>query len=265
MIQRFEIPKPPLQVQQEIATILSRYDDLIENNRKRMFLLEESARLLYQEWFVHLRFPSHERARVVNGLPQGWRQAKYSEFVDFLEGPGLRNYQYRDAGIPFLNIRTIQDDDIDFAKVQYLDESEVESRYSHFLLAEDDHVVSSSGTLGRVATVRASHLPVMLNTSIIRMRPKSFMTKWFLKAYLKHGDYLDQVTAMATGAAQLNYGPSHLGRLNITIPSEPLMKLFDEYASQFYMQIKVLQDCNQKLKVSRDILLPRLMSGEIAV
>src|SRR5439155_8254914 len=98
-----------------------------------------------------------------------------SDFVDFLEGPGLRNHQYRDEGIPFLNIRTIKDDDVDFSKVQYLEENEVQTRYQHFLLRENDHVVSSSGTLGRVVTIRASHLPLMLNTSLIRMRPKSYV------------------------------------------------------------------------------------------
>ena len=86
----------------EIADILSAYDDLIENNRRRMELLEEAARQLYQEWFVRLRFPGHEHVRITNGVPEGWERAVFPDVVDFLEGPGLRNYQYRDQGIPFL-------------------------------------------------------------------------------------------------------------------------------------------------------------------
>jgi restriction endonuclease S subunit len=166
-IEALVVPLPPKDEQERIVVTLSAYDDLIENNRRRMALLEESARLLYQEWFVRLRFPGHEHVRIVKGLPEGWKTGHFSEFVDYLEGPGLLNRQYRDEGIPFLNIRTIKDDDIDFTKVQYLQEGEVEAKYKHFLLAEDDHVVSSSGTLGRVVTIRACHIPVMLNTSFL--------------------------------------------------------------------------------------------------
>ena len=167
VLHALEVRVPNLATQKAIASVLSAYDDLIENNRRRMALLEESARLLYQEWFVRLRFPGHEHVRIVKGLPEGWKTGHFSEFVDYLEGPGLLNRQYRDEGIPFLNIRTIKDDDIDFTKVQYLQEGEVEAKYKHFLLAEDDHVVSSSGTLGRVVTIRACHIPVMLNTSFL--------------------------------------------------------------------------------------------------
>lgn len=252
-------------VQQKIAKILAAYDDLIENNKRRMVLLEEAARSIYEEWFVRLRFPGHKDTPIMNGVPEGWERVRFPEVVDFLEGPGLLNRQYRDAGIPFLNIRTIKDDEIDFSKVQYLEKSEVERRYSHFLLAKDDHVVSSSGTLGRLVTIREGHLPLMLNTSLIRMRPKPRMTKWFLKTYLKYGDYLDQVLSMATGAAQLNYGPMHLKRLKIVIPSLPVLQLFERKATVLYKQVKTLAEMNQRLRPARDLLLPRLMNGEIPV
>jgi type I restriction enzyme S subunit len=265
ILKRIPLVMPVFETQKRIVDVLSAYDDLIENNRRRMVLLEESARLLYQEWFVRLRFPGHEHVRIVKGLPEGWKTGHFSEFVDYLEGPGLLNRQYRDEGIPFLNIRTIKDDDIDFTKVQYLQEGEVEAKYKHFLLAEDDHVVSSSGTLGRVVTIRACHIPVMLNTSLIRMRPRSYLSKWFIKAYLKHGDYADQVTSMATGAAQLNYGPSHLAKLHFKVPTPQLAALYDEFVAPCYTQIKTLLDVNLKLRTARDLLLPRLMSGEVAV
>ncbi|MCO6045922.1 hypothetical protein NG895_18640 [Aeoliella sp. ICT_H6.2] len=256
---------PPKASWPEIGRVLSAYDDLIENNRRRIELLEQSARLLYKEWFVHLRFPGHEHVKIVDGVPEGWERKPFPELVDFKEGPGLRNHQYRDAGIPFLNIRTFADDEIDLSKAKCIDESEVEARYQHFLLEADDHVVSSSGTLGRLVTIRACHLPVMLNTSLIRMRPKSNMKKWFLKAYLKHGDFIDQARSMATGAAQLNYGPSHLKMMTVLTPTSSLVEMFEDHAEPIYEQIKDLLDSNRKLSAARDILLPRLMNGEIAV
>lgn len=265
VLHEIKVRAPDFITQQSIAAILAAYDDLIENNRRRMVLLEESARLLYREWFVSLRFPGYEHTKIVDGVPEGWSRANFVDFVDFLEGPGLRNHQYRDEGVPFLNIRTIRDDDVDFSKVQYLDENEVEAKYQHFLLQENDHVVSSSGTLGRVVTIRAGHLPLVLNTSLIRMRPKSYVGRWFIKSYLKHGDYLQMVTSMATGAAQLNYGPMHLRQLTLTVPTPIIAEMFEEQARPMYEQIKVLLDANQKLRAARDLLLPRLMSGEIAV
>ena len=259
-----EVDVPPLSIQESIVTILSAYDDLIENNRRRIQLLEQSARLLYKEWFVHLRFPGHEHVKIKGGVPEGWEKKPFPDVVEFKEGPGLRNYQYRDQGIPFLNIRTFNDDEIDLSKTKCIDESEVATKYQHFLLSEDDHVVSSSGTLGRLVTIRKCHLPVMLNTSLIRMRPKGLMRKWFLKAYLKYGDFIDQATAMATGAAQLNYGPSHLKLMSVLVPNNQLIELFEEHVNASYTQIKLLLDSNIQLAKARDLLLPRLMNGEIS-
>ncbi|MBK9430966.1 MAG: restriction endonuclease subunit S [Sphingomonadales bacterium] len=185
--------------------------------------MEEAARQLYKEWFVRLRFPGHEHTKITDGVPEGWERLPFQEIVDFKEGPGLRNFQYRDEGIPFLNIRTLGNGDIDIAKAQFLDPNEVETKYRHFLVEENDRVVSSSGTLGRVATVRKCHLPLCPNTSIIRMRPKSRFGIWLLRAYLTHGDFLDQATARATGA-QLNFGPSHLKQMDILVPELSLIQ-----------------------------------------
>ena len=229
---------PPLGVQHHIASILSAYDALIENNRRRIQLLEQAARLLYKEWFVRLRFPGHEHVKVKDGVPEGWERRPFPDGVDFKEGPGLRNYQYQDAGVPFLNIRTFENDEIDLSKTKCIDESEVASKYQHFLLDVDDHVVSSSGTLGRLVTIRRCHIPVMLNTSLIRMRPKAPMKKWFLKAYLKYGDFIEQAKSMATGAAQLNYGPSHLKQMRILLPPQDLLGTFEDIVGENYEQNK---------------------------
>lgn len=262
---KVEVEIPELLEQQRIATLLSKYDDLIENNKRRIELLEDSARQLYKEWFVRFRFPGHEHVKIIDGLPEGWKREKLPEIVDYKEGPGLRNHQYREEGIPFLNIRTFDNDEIDLTKAKYLDELEVQSKYQHFLLEVDDHVVSSSGTLGRLVTIRQCHLPLVLNTSLIRMKPKEPMTKWFLKAFLKYGDFLDQAYSMATGAAQLNYGPSHLKMMTVLMPPDGLIQMFEELAEDSYKQIKILLDCNLSLEKGRNLLLPKLMSGEIAV
>ena len=266
VLENYKVTIPELAIQKRISSNIASYDDLIDTNRRRIKLLEEAARLLFREWFVYFRFPGLEKVKIVDGVPEGWKKVPLSELVDFKEGPGLRNYQFRDEGIPFLNIRTFGDDEIDFSKVGYLDETEVYEKYKHFLLKEDDHVISSSGTLGRLVTIRASHLPLMLNTSLIRMRPKQPMKKWMLKSYLLYGGFIEKASSLAIGAAQLNFGPAHLNKMTILFPknSETVNK-FEKLISEIYLAKKNLLDQNQKLTQARDLLLPRLMSGEIEV
>jgi type I restriction enzyme S subunit len=268
-LRQVEIPCPPLPVQKRIASILSAYDDLIENNTRRIKILEEMAQMIYREWFVHFRFPGHEKVRMVESelgpIPEGWLRP-YQQYVDFLEGPGLRRWQYREEGIPFLNIRTITDNDIDLAKTQFVDPEEVEAKYRHFLLSEFDHVVSSSGTLGRIATVRRQHLPVMLNTSIIRMRPKSHSVgRWQLKHFLKSDYFQSQIRSFAIGAAQMNFGPSHLKLARIVAPTEEVGSAYEALVTPSEELILNLIQKNKNLRATRDLLLPKLISGEIPV
>ena len=263
---KFKVKHTSKQERFLIGEILSMYDSFIELNRKRIELLEEAARLLYREWFVFFRFPGYENVKFTDGLPEGWKKVRFADLVDFKEGPGLRNHQFKEKGIPFLNIRTFGNDEIDLNKVAYLDEVEVFGKYKHFLLQEDDHVISSSGTLGRLVTIRKPHLPIMLNTSLIRMRPKSPMRKWTLKSYLMYGDFIRKVTSMATGAAQLNFGPSHLKKVTILFPkNNKMIEEFEKIVSAIYLTKKNILDQNQKLAQARDLLLPRLMSGKIDV
>jgi len=260
---------PPLPTQHKIASILSAYDDLIENNTHRIKILEEMAQSLYREWFVNFRFPSYEKVRMVDSnlgkIPVGWLE-KLVDHVDYLEGPGIRNWQYRQEGIPFLNIRTLISNDIDLTKVNYLDEDEVNTKYLHFLLRPYDHVVSSSGTLGRLVTVQSIHLPLMLNTSIIRMRPKSDRApRWLLKHFLLSDYYQNQINALATGVAQKNYGPAHLKQMWIVVPDEDIARKYEALVEPIEEMILKLVQKNRLLRQIRDLLLPRLISGELDV
>jgi len=263
---KFKVPHDKKEKRFIIGNILSTYDCLIDTNCQRIQLLEESARLLFREWFVYFRFPGHEKVKIVDGVPEGWKRVPLPELIDFKEGPGLRNYQFKEEGIPFLNIRSFGSDEIDLGKVKYLKENEVYGKYKHFLLREDDHVVSSSGTLGRLVTIRKSHLPLMLNTSLIRMRPKKPMGKWMLKAYLLYGGFIEKTISLAIGAAQLNFGPAHLKKMTILFPkSSEIVSEFEELISVTYLLKKNLLDQNKKLAQARDLLLPRLMNGTIDV
>lgn len=269
LLKKMEILLPPLPTQRKIAAILSAYDDLIENNTRRIHILEDMAQAIYREWFVHFRFPGHEDVKMVESelgiIPEGWIES-FPKIVDYKEGPGLRNWQYRPNGLPFLNIRTLKNNDIDFTKVQYLDPNEVMDKYQHFLLKEYDHVVSSSGTLGRIVTIQKQHLPLLLNTSIIRMRPRSIRVgKWQLKHFLLSNYFQDQILSFATGSAQLNYGPSHLKKMLIISPSEKIGVNYENLVGPVEEMIILLLQKNLNLRKTRDLLLPQLISGKLDV
>lgn len=141
--------------------------------------------------------------------------------VYFQEGPGLRNWQYGNNGIPFLNIRTITNEGyINKSLCQFVKQEEFQNKYEHFLLDAGDYVVSSSGTLGKLAEVRDGDLPLMLNTSVIRFRPldETELDRTYLKWFIKSPLYIRQIERASTGTAIKNYGPSHLKKMVIPLP-----------------------------------------------
>lgn len=260
---------PPRSIQERIAYILSSYEDLIENNTRRIRVLEEMAQMVYRDWFVNFRFPGARKVKLADSdlgtVPEGWCQA-YPDHVDFLEGPGLRRWQYRESGLRFLNIRTIGNGDIDLSKTQFIDPAEAETKYRHFLLAEYDHVVSSSGTIGRIVTVRREHLPLMLNTSVIRMRPKGdCVGRWQLKHFLKSEYFQTQIRSFASGVAQMNFGPSHLKQMKIVAPPAKVSDMYEAMVSPIEELALNLIQTNSNVNSTSDSLLPRLVSGELSV
>ena len=146
--------------------------------------------------------------------------AKLSDYVYYQEGPGIRNYQNTTEGVRFLNIRCFVNGRLDTASMKKVAESEARGKYKHFLLDAGDYVVSSSGTLGRIAEVYPEDLPVMLNTSTIRFRPidSSLLDRLYLRYFLESEVFQQQVKSLATGSVQLNYGPSHLAFVEMPLP-----------------------------------------------
>lgn len=255
--------------QKRIASILSTFDDKIGVNHKIAKTLEEMAQTIFKEWFVNFKFPGHEKVKLIDSelgkIPKGWG-VKFPDIAYFQEGPGIRNWQYRTEGIPFINIRCFKGGKIDLSDANYLDPKEVKKRYSHFLLNKGDFIVSSSGTLGRIAKVRRYQLPLMLNTSVIRIRPaQGFSGYCFVKYFLKSKYYQNQILGLATGSAQLNYGPSHLKMLNAIKPTKATVEKFEDITRPIENKLDSIAEENKQLGSLRDLLLPKLMKGEIRV
>jgi type I restriction enzyme, S subunit len=157
-------------------------------------------------------------------LPPNWQLIKLPDIAYFQEGPGLRKFQYTDKGIPFLNIRTINNETIDKELCGFLSVDEVNRKYKHFLLDAGDIVCSTSGTIGKTALIQKDDLPLMLNTSIVRFRSldEKKLNKYFLYFYLRSNWFMEQANTASTGTTQKNIGPSHLQ--NFLVPLPPIDK-----------------------------------------
>ncbi len=186
---------------------------------------------------------------LVNDLPDGWSVRPFEELVYFQEGPGIRNWQYVDEGVPFVNIRCLVDGRLARQAMSHVSKDEALGKYSHFLLDVDDYVVSSSGTLGRIATVQKSDLPCMLNTSVIRMRPKTEeLDRGYLKYFLLSEYYQAQILSFATGSAQLNYGPMHLRQMFIVCPPLPEQRTIANILGTLDEKIELNRRMNETLE-----------------
>lgn len=287
MIESFEIRAPrDVGEQRAIAHILGALDDKIELNRRMNETLEAMARAIFKSWFVDFDpvrakaegrqpfgmdaetaalFPSRLVGSELGEIPEGWDVAELPQEIDFLEGPGLRHWQYRDAGMKFLNIRCIVDGDLDIAKANSISMEEFEKTYSHFALREDDIVISTSGTLGRLAIVRSDRLPVMLNTSIIRMRGREPVGLAYVWGYLQSRYFLEEMFALAAGSVQLNFGPIHLRKIKVLRPPNDILRDFEDRAQPLIRQALHNRRESDTLAATRDTLLPKLISGEIRV
>lgn len=251
-IRALEFSFPPIPEQKAIASVLSSLDDKIDLLHRQNKTLEAMAETLFRQWFI-------EEAK------EDWEVVSFVDFFDFLEGPGIRNWQYTESGTPFINIRLISNGDIDTSKASYISNEEANGKYKHFHLQAGDMIVSTSGTLGKNAIVRDYHLPLMLNTSVIRFRPKDGKNYSFVYQYLNSKLFQEHLESAASGSVQANFGPVHLKQMTLQKPpSEALMK-FANQADGYYEKIRINQAQIKTLEQLRDTLLPKLMSGEVRV
>ncbi len=239
------IPIPILDISQQrfIAAILKRYDDLIENNRRRIQLLEESTRLLFQEWFVYLRFPGHEHVKVVNGVPEGWRKSSLGELVEVKKGKNITKETVKVGNIPVVA-------------------GGLQPAYFHNVANAKGPVITISASGANAGYVNLYHEDVWASDcSYINKNVTDNIYYFYLQLKIRE----KEIFGMQKGAAQPHVYPKDLARLLVYEPSQSLIIDFEENVFSSFNLIKNLLNQNVKLVKARDILLPRLMNGTIAV
>jgi len=256
------IPDPD--IQNRIADMLSGYDDLIENNRRRMELLESAARHLYREWFVRLRFPGREHTRIINGVPKGWERKTLAQLCESIDYGYTASAEQEEVGPKFLRITDVVPAFIDWSSVPYCQIED--DKLSKFRLKEGDIVIARTGaTVGYAKRLHKRHPDAVFASYLVRLRLKQEMDSLIAGVFVESEDYKAYVQSRVGGAAQPNANAKVLAGAEILVPSGTLQRAFHEFVEPLIDQRELLQFQNEKLRAARDLLLPQLMSGEIPV
>ena len=267
-VSHYEFRLPPLNTQKRIADILTAYDDLIENNLKRIKLLEQAAQNIYKEWFVNMRFPSHENTPIdqETGLPEGWKTLKFDNVFNVQNGYAFKSKDYRNKGIPVLRTRDYSSSFfIDITDPIFLSDEFSVSHKKYFVKELDFLLIMVGASIGNNGLVLKKDLPALQNQNQWAIRVKSkFHSYEYFKIYCVKS-IIDSLLMKRTGSARDFFRASFIKEIDVIIPDEDLVKQFTKFVKPLINQINILLTQNQKLISARDILLPRLMNQTIKV
>ena len=264
-----KFPVPELVIQKKIADIVSAYDDLIENNRQRIALLEEAARLLYREWFVHFRFPGHEHVEIVDGLPKGWKRVKMGWVLVSLEsGSRPRGGALESNGVPSIGAENVISlGQYDYSKEKYVPENYFARMRRGVINSRDVALYKDGAQIGRSSMFGDDfpHSQCAINEHVFILRAQEDVGQSYLYFWLSQPETRQSVVNLNANTAQPGVSQDKLKTLWFLLPPEALRHLFNESVEAQVAQVFRLALMNQKLAEARDLLLPRLMNGEIAV
>jgi type I restriction enzyme S subunit len=250
---------PPLHIQRRIAGILSAYDDLIENSQRRIKILEEMARRLYREWFVYFRYPGHEGWRLVESplgqIPEGWEVKPFSAIANYVNGYPFKPAELGPAGKPIVKIKELKAGIV--ADTPRNTGDNIPGKY-HIL--DGDVLFSWSADLDAYLWMGGDGL---LNQHLFTVLPADAFSRAFCFHSLKGS--MPRFRALSLGATMHHIKRSALDQVFTVVAPAPMRKRFDVLVEPIHQQLITISKQIQNLRQSRDLLLPRLLSGQIDV
>ncbi len=264
LLRKFKVPNPPLPTQQKIASILSAYDNLIQNYKKQIEALQTAASELYKEWFVRFRFPGWQTTKFEDGIPEGWKVERIGTLYDSTSGgtPSREHDEYFQNGTyPWIKTGELKDCPIIETEESITDEAINHS--SAKLFEKDSLIIAMYGaTIGQLGI---NKMKATCNQACCVLRPKK--EKAFGIYYLFHffKENREFIIGLGNGAAQQNLSQVLINKLKIVNPNKEILEIFEEKESMFFEKVYHLQQQITNLTQQRDLLLPRLMSGTINI
>jgi len=287
LFERIKVPIPTMGVQNAITAILGTLDDKIELNRRTNETLEAMARAIFKSWFVDFDpvkakaagqkpfgmddetaalFPSEFEDSELGPIPKGWRISALPDVSDFQEGPGILAKDFVSDGIPLIRLSGLKSESSILSGCDFLCAEKVRTKWNHFRLKRGDILLSASATLGRMRSVDIEGEGCIAYTGIIRFRSlEGLLKQEFLKYSIDSPYFQDQVLSLGTGSVLNHFGPSHLKKVQLTVPALKIQMKFSNFVRSLNQQIELLSTESFTLAQTRDLLLPKLLSGEISV
>ncbi len=261
VLKTFKVNLPDTLYQDRVVEIVGAYDDLIENNKRRIELLEESARQLYKEWFVRFRFPGHEHVKIIDGVPERWTRTTADQAIEILSGgtPKTTIPEYWDGDIGFFTPK-------DSTNTVYVSNTEKTitslglERCASKLYPKNTLFITARGTVGKL---NLAQKPTAINQSCYALVGKESVNQIYLFFAMQAG--IQQVKSRAVGAVFDAIIKDTFKVIPFVVPPESLIAEFTDFAKPIIAQIDFLLTSTEKLTQARDILLPKLMNGEVAV
>ena len=250
---------PPLEVQRKIADVLSTYDDLIENNRKQIKLLEEAAQRLYKEWFIDLRFPGHENTKIIDGIPEGWDRKKLGEWVNTFSGgtPSRKNKEFYQNGSNFwLKTQELTDCFI-FETEEKITDRAIEHSSAKYIYPNSIIMAMYGATIGKLG-IAATRLTCNQACCVFDLS-SDFEKMPYLYLWLKSNR--DFFVSQGIGSAQSNLSQAMIKNFDIIVPCQTTLSNFSPIATKIFAKILKLQKSVKEAKNAQDRLLSKLMTA----
>jgi type I restriction enzyme S subunit len=270
-MKRIQIHLPPFPVQQKIASVLSTYDDLIENNNHRIKILEETAQRIYREWFVDFRYPGHEGVSLVDSdlgpIPADWKVCRLGEVCARITDGAHRSPATTDEGMPMASVKDMTPRDLDEEGARRISADDYE-----LLVRQEsrpragDILISKDGAnfLKHVFPLFRDSTAVLLS-SVAILTPNDSVSPLVLTLSLRDPENKSRLKGFVSGAAIPRIVLKDFKQHKLVLPPQDLQMLFDSRFGGTLSQSALLSSANRKLREARNLLLPRLMSGEIDV
>ncbi|MBV1868837.1 MAG: restriction endonuclease subunit S [Marinosulfonomonas sp.] len=265
-VESVKLPLISLATQTRIAAILSAYDDLIQNNRRRIALLEQAVRLLYREWFVHFRFPGHETANFVDGLPEGWERVKLEDVCTRITDGSHASPKSVDEGLPMASVKDMRDWGIETKGCRQIGSDD----FDQLVKADckpllNDVLIAKDGSYLKHCFVIQKEIDLVILSSIAILRPNDRIDPQYLSFTLRDPHIKERMKGYVSGAALPRIILREFRGFEITLPNEEAQAEWIARIHPIARQCGLLIEQNEQLTKARDLLLPRLMDGRIPV
>jgi len=268
VLHALKVRAPDRDTQERIVDVLSKYDGLIENNKRRIELLEESARQLYKEWFVRFRFPGHEHVKIIDGMPEGWTIENIKDVCSkFVDGDWIESKDQGGEDFRILQISNIGlDSFVETGNHRYVSDRTFERLKCDEVLPGDFLIARMPKGIGRawLVTEMPWRMVTAVDVTIARNDPVK-VDQFYLLYHLNSAQHIARCEAGATGATRPRVSRRVMGGLPLLLPPEALQLEFSEFAEDIHYQKQNLQKQIESLQKARDLLLPKLMNEEVSV